>query len=253
MTIDLALTPDAGWEIDGAGLVATAREAGFAAVGIPVRKADAACAAALADAGMRCHEVLALVMTGHEESTLRYARRLAEAAAAVRAPWVLTTFTAPLDATTAPLVRRCAAILAEAGAGMAVEFSPLGAVTSLRAALEMVEVAGAGRAGVLIDTWHFFRGDDTWEHLERVPLDRIAYVQFDDAPPPESDDALDETMHRRVMPGDGTFELGRFASTLLDRGWSGLVSVEVLNARLRELPVGEFAELAFQSTARYWR
>jgi hypothetical protein len=31
------------------------------------------------------------------------------------------------------------------------------------------------------------------------------------------------------------------------------VSVEVLNARLRELPVGEFAELAFQSTARYWR
>ncbi|XVQ14139.1 sugar phosphate isomerase/epimerase family protein [Spirillospora sp. CA-255316] len=253
MTIDLALTPDTRWEIDGAGLAATARGAGFSAVGMPVRQADAASAAALADAGMRCHEVLALVVTGDEESTLRNARRLAEAAAAVGAAWVLTTFVAPLDAATAPLIRRCAAMFAEAGAGMAVEFSPLGAVPTIPAALEVAEAAGAGRAGVLIDTWHFFRGDSTWEQLERVPLDRIAYVQFDDAPPPESDDAMNETMHRRVMPGDGTFELDRFASTLLDRGWSGLVSVEVLNARLRGLPVGEFTRLAFQSTARYWR
>ena len=119
---------------------------------------------------------------------------------------------------------------------MAVEFSPL----------------GVGRAGVLIDTWHFFRGDSTWAQLARVPLDQIAYVQFDDAPPPVSDNGIRETMHRRVMPGDGTFDLSRFASTLLDRGWSGLVSVEVLNAGLRELPVPDFARRAYETTAPYW-
>jgi len=47
------------------------------------------------------------------------------------------------------------------------------------------------------------------------------------------------------MPGDGTFEFERFAATLLDRGWLGTVSVEVLNAGLRRLPVPEFAELAY--------
>lgn len=252
MSVELGLTPDSRWDIDAAGLVAAAREAGFSALGIAGRRADAACAAALAAGGLRCHELLALVVTADEEATLTRARRLAEAAAVVNAQWVLTTFAAPLSGETRPLIERCAAAFAEAGSGMAVEFSPLGAVTSIAGGLAVVEAAGAGRAGLMIDSWHFFRGDSTWEQLERVPLDSIAYVQFCDAPPPVSENGIHETMNRRAMPGDGTFELGRFASTLLDRGWAGLVSVEVLSAELRELTVPEFARRAYQSTARYW-
>ncbi|MBA4863616.1 sugar phosphate isomerase/epimerase [Streptomyces sp. PSKA54] len=193
------------------------------------------------------------MVSADEEATVREARRLAEAAAAVRAQWVLTTFMTPLQGRTGPLVERCAAMFAEAGAGMAVEFSPLGAVTSISAALEVAEAAGKDRAGVLIDSWHFFRGDSSWEQLASVPLERIAYVQFDDAPPPVSENAMKETMHRRVMPGEGTFELDRFASTLLKRGWEGLVSVEVLSSELRRLPVPEFARRAYETTGRYWR
>jgi len=70
---------------------------------------------------------------------------------------------------------------------------------------------------VLIDSWHFFRGGSTWEQLACIPLERIAYVQFDDAPAPAGDSAMKETMHCRVMPGDSTFELERFATTLPDR------------------------------------
>jgi sugar phosphate isomerase/epimerase len=253
MSVELGLTPDGRWDIDAVGLVAAAGDAGFSALGIAGPRADAACAAALAAGGLRCHELLALVVTADEEATLRRARRLAEAAAVVNAQWVLTTFATPLSAETRPLIERCAAMFAEAGSGMAVEFSPLGAVTSISAALGVVEAAGAARAGVLIDSWHFFRGDSTWEQLERVPLDRIAYVQFDDALPPVSEDGMHETMDRRAMPGDGTFELDRFASTLLHRGWAGLVSAEVLSADLRGLGVPDFARRAYQSTARYWR
>ena len=253
MSVELGLTPDGRWDISVAGLVAAAGGAGFSALGIAGRRADAACAAALAAGGLRCHELLALVVTADEEATLRRARRLAEAAAVVNARWVLTTFAAPLGGQTRPLIERCAAMFAEAGSGMAVEFSPLGPVTSISAALDVVKAAGAGRAGVMIDSWHFFRGDSTWEQLERLPLDSIAYVQFNDALPPVSDDGIHETMNRRAMPGDGTFELDRFGSTLLDRGWAGLVSVEVLSAELRELPVPEFARRAYESTARYWR
>jgi sugar phosphate isomerase/epimerase len=252
VTIELALTPDTRWDISGAGLVAAAGAAGFSAVGMAAHKTDTAAVTALADSGLRCHELLALVLTNDEQSTLDHARRLSKVAAAVQAQWVLTTFLTPLDRRSRPLIERCAAMFAEAGAGMAVEFSPLGPVTSISAALDVVEAAGADRAGVLIDSWHFFRGDSTWEQLESVPLDRIAYVQFDDALPSPSRSELAETMHYRLMPGDGAFELDRFASTLLDRGWSGVVSVEVLSAELRSLPVRDFAKLAYNSTARFW-
>jgi sugar phosphate isomerase/epimerase len=252
MSVELGLTPDGRWDISVADLVAAVGGAGFSAVGLAGRRADATCAAALAAGGLRCHELLALVVTADQEGTLSRARALAEAAAVVNAQWVLTTFAAPLSGETRPLIERCAAVFAEAGSGMAVEFSPLGPVTSIAAGLAVVDAAGAGRAGLMIDSWHFFRGDSTWEQLERVPLHRIAYVQFCDAQPQASADGIHETMHRRTMPGDGIFELDRFASTLLDRGWAGLVSVEVLSAELRELPVPEFARRAHQSTARYW-
>jgi sugar phosphate isomerase/epimerase len=116
----------------------------------------------------------------------------------------------------------------------------------------MVEAAGADKAGLLIDSWHFSFGDSTWEDLETVPLDRIAYVQFDDALRPVSDDLMDETLNRRAMPGAGFLELDRFAGTLLDRGWEGLVSVEVLSSELQALSIDDFARAAHDSTRRYF-
>jgi len=253
MTIEIALTPDSRWGLDASALAALARESGFAAVGLGLPQADEEAAVSLAVNGVRCHELLAFTLRRDEEVNLRHAQRLAEAADAVRAEWVLTTFGAPLTPDSARAIARFAAMFAEAGAKMAAEFSPLGKVTSIPAALAVVEAAGVDRAGVMIDSWHFFRGDSTWEDLEAVPLERIAYVQFADAQEPVSDDGFDETMNRRVMPGDGTFDLERFASTLLERGWQGLVSAEVLSADLRRLSVSEFARLAYETTTRYWR
>ena len=120
MTVELGLTPDSRWDIDVTGLVSAAAGAGFAAVGITGQRASAAAAAALAGAGLRCHELLALVVGADEEATLRQAGQLAAAAAVVSAEWVLTTFAAPPDGGTAPLIERCAAMFAEAGARMAV-------------------------------------------------------------------------------------------------------------------------------------
>ncbi|OHV29010.1 MULTISPECIES: sugar phosphate isomerase/epimerase family protein [Pseudofrankia] len=252
MAVELALTPDSRWDIDTDGLVRAARDAGFSALGIPAGRVNTEAAASFASAGLHCHELLALVIAEDETATVFSAQRLAEAAAVIGARWVNAVFRVGLTDETAKVIERCAAILAEAGAGMAVEFSPLGPVTSIRTGLEVVAAAGTDRAGLLIDTWHFFLGDSTWEDLAHVPLEQIAYIQFDDAPVPESDNLMRETMHRRVMPGDGVFELDRFASTLLDRGFDGVVSVEVLNRELRALPVPEFARRAYASSARYW-
>jgi sugar phosphate isomerase/epimerase len=104
----------------------------------------------------------------------------------------------------------------------------------------------------MIDSWHFCVGDGTRDDLAMVPLDDIAYVQFADALAPEFRDRLvRESLHRRAAPGEGVLELDRFAATLRDGGYDGTVSVEVLSAALRELPVDVLVERLHRAAAPY--
>ena len=250
--IQLGLTSDRRWGVDVCELADAASEAGFSSVGIGAEQVQDQTKAQLDSRGLRGHELMALIVSNNAPATLSSAEELASKAALLGAPWVVTVFTAKMNQNALALVERCAAIFAEVGAGMAVEFSPLGSVTSIKDGLQVVAAAGPDRAGLLIDTWHFFSGDSSWEDLVAAPLERIAYIQFDDALPRASEDEMDETMNRRAMPGDGMFNLERFATTLRSRGWAGLVSVEVLSRELADLPVAQFARLAHESSARYW-
>ena len=105
---------------------------------------------------------------------------------------------------------------------------------------------------MLLDCWHFFNGPDDWSALETLPLDAIAYVQFTDSipVPPERYRAEAETCRR--FPGDGIFELERFSSTLLGRGFDGVVSIEVLSPETRALGAREYARRSLESSRRYW-
>ncbi len=249
MTVQLGLTPDAGWDIGVDDLVPLALKAGFSSLGILADRVNQSAARAYQQSGMGCHELLALVVSDDEAATLSQAAQLAEKAAVIGAPWVLTVFLTSPDP---KLVDRCAGMLADGGARMAVEFTPLGPVTSIPAGLEVVAAAGKDRSGLLLDSWHFCRLDSTWDDLERLPLEQIAYVQFDDALPVAGDDLVHETINRRTMPGEGELELARFASTLLDRGWDGLVSVEVLSEDLRLIPVEGVVQQAHDASLPYW-
>jgi sugar phosphate isomerase/epimerase len=252
--VQLAISPDGRWEFATADLVAAAGAAGFSGVGINSDRVDGAAVNAYAAAGVRCHELAALVFNDDEAATTASAEDLAGAAAAIGATWVLTVFAAPLTPETERILRRCAAVFADAGAGMAVEFSPLGPISSIQKGMEVVRAVnrGAGRAGLMIDSWHFCFGDSTWDDLAEVPLDDVAYVQFADARAPESKSLARETMHRRALPGEGVLELDRFATTLLERGWDGTVSVEVLSAELRALPVDVLVRRIYDATVPFW-
>lgn len=251
MSVELALTPDGRWDTDLPGLVEAASEAGFDALGVSAGAVDNGTAPLLASAGLRCHELLALMVSDDEDATVSTAEGLADAASLAGAQWVLTVFRSGLTSETAAIIARCAAMFADAGSAMAVEFSPLGPISDVSAGLEVVDAAGSG-AGLMIDTWHFGHGTSTFDDLSAVPLEQIAYVQFTDALEPISESLGRETMNRRALPGEGVLELDRFASTLLERGWDGLVSVEVLSEELRALPIGEIARRAHDTTARYW-
>lgn len=249
--MQLALTPDGRWDYPTADLVTAANAAGFTAVGVNADRVDAAAVEAYTATGVRCHELLALIVGDDESVTMASAEQLAEQARTVGAEWVLTIFTAKVPS---QRIQRCAKLFNDVGAGMAVEYTPLGAIPSISDGMEVVRAAGrAGRAGLLIDSWHFCFSDNTWDELAAVPLEDIAYVQFTDALEPEYRERMvRESLHRRALPGEGMLELDRFATTLLEKGYDGIISVEVLSAELRGLPVDVLVDRLYATTAPYW-
>jgi len=62
-----------------------------------------------------------------------------------------------------------------------------------------------------------------------------------------------ESLHRRAVPGEGVLDLDRFATTLREMGYDGIVSVEVLSVELRELARRCARRPAlYATTASYW-
>ena len=181
------------------------------------------------------------------------AQHLAEQAAALRPQWILTNLGAALDDEALATFDEACTILAGAGCRPAVEYLPFTPANSIATATAMVDHVGRDRAKVLFDTWHHFRGPDTWADLEAAPLDLVAYVQFDDARPVVSDDLVDETVNRRAFPGEGEFDLNRYCDTMRAKGFDGVVSVEVLETDFRASgDHEEFARRAFDTSARFW-
>jgi sugar phosphate isomerase/epimerase len=210
-------------------------------------------AARLEARGMRCFEIAALMVGAETADAVAQAETIAAYAAVLRPEWVLTNVVSEPDDDVVRAIARCADIIGDAGAGLAIEYLPWTPVPGTRAALDVAARAGSDRVGVLLDVWHHFRGPDTWADLEAVPLEAIAYVQFSDALPVESDDVLAETLARRVFPGDGEFDLEGWCERVRAKGFDGVVSVEVLNEALRDLDPAEFARRAYVSASRYWR
>ncbi len=99
-------------------------------------------------------------------------------------------------------------------------------------ALEIVRQADRPNSGLLIDTWHCYRGTTTYDDLRTIPGDRVLGVHVDDAPATPMDDLLDETLHHRLMPGEGEMDLVGFVRILDGIGSQAPFTLEVLSKAL---------------------
>jgi sugar phosphate isomerase/epimerase len=253
--ITMGLTPGAGVTIrtiaDLDGYLGAVADAGFRAVslsGAHMCGDPASAARLLRTHGLACSDLMSVRVTRDEDASLEAARALRPAIEAVGAAAVLTMLWTRVSGESLDRLGRVADLL---GVPVALEFAP-GPVATLEAAEAVVGVVGPDRATILADTFHFFRGGSTRAMLESVPVEHIGIVQFNDALPAESDDYMHETIDRRAWPGDGEFDLDWFTTTLRQRGWRGVVAVEVLSAELRRLPVAEYARRGYQATVPYW-
>jgi sugar phosphate isomerase/epimerase len=122
------------------------------------------------------------------------------------------------------------------------EFVPFMAVPDAKTAWEVVRRAGREHSGVMVDSWHCFRGPTTEADLRAIPGERVLGVQINDAPEEPMEDALIETLHHRLVPGEGAIDLVSLLGWLHECKSPAPICVEVFSDALLEQ--GTPAEIA---------
>jgi sugar phosphate isomerase/epimerase len=170
--------------------------------------------------------------------------RMGEAIGAV-ALTVLGPFS-PGEATDDELQQRFAALCHRAegfGARVQLEFMPFTVIRDVRAAWSVVEGAGCDNGGVVVDTWHFFRGNPDLTALESLPGERVFAVQVADGDAEPKGSVAEDTFHRR-LPGDGDFDLEAVMLTLARMDALRWVGPEVISPETAAMAPRDAARLA---------
>jgi len=116
------------------------------------------------------------------------------------------------------------------------EFMPWTQIATVLDALAVVGAADRPNGGIMFDTWHHFRGPVPDADLAgKVPIERILAVQLNDAPRKAEADIVEETLNRRLVPGDGDIDLPGILRILRDGGSPAPLGVEVFCEQLRPL------------------
>ena len=178
-----------------------------------------------------------------------------DAAAAVGARSINAVLFAPQPVAREQLVESFTALCdraAEHGLLVHLEFMPFSQVSTVEMAHEIAQSAGRENGGVMFDVWHYFRGGSTREGLLRA-APRITAIQLDDAPAQAESNLVDETLHRRLLPGDGDAEVSELIRILDEGGCTAPLGVEVFCDDLASLSAPELAKRSAEATRRVVR
>ncbi|WP_327397719.1 sugar phosphate isomerase/epimerase [Streptomyces phaeochromogenes] len=145
-----------------------------------------------------------------------------------------------------------AALAAQAdgvGARLGIEFLPWSNLKTVHDGLRLVEAAGHPAGGLIIDVWHTERAHTPPADLASVPASRIVGVELNDADSEVIGTLFEDTVRRRRLCGEGSFDLTGIISALRTAGWTGPWGVEILSDTHRALPVREAAAAAYRTAA----
>jgi sugar phosphate isomerase/epimerase len=137
---------------------------------------------------------------------------------------------------------------AEHGLVVHLEFLPWSRIPDVGTAWEVVRGAGRANGGIAVDSWHFFRSGSDWEALRSVPGASVLGVQLDDGPAAPEANLIEATLHERLLPGAGEFDLAGLVDTLHDIGCQAPIGVEVFSDDLHQLSASDAARRAADAT-----
>ena len=155
--------------------------------------------------------------------------------------------TTQLDQLVEPL-RELADQAAEHGTRIAIETMPFSRIATVPMGAELIAATGRPNVGLLVDAWHVFRAGTSLDELRAALRPGIVFgVELDDAAAELSGSMFEDTVHHRLLCGEGTFDLPGLISVLRDTGFDGPWGVEILSSSFRKLPVQDALKLAAES------
>jgi sugar phosphate isomerase/epimerase len=149
----------------------------------------------------------------------------------------------------APLCRQAA----ERGTNILFEMLPaqFSLAPSLDQVLAITRGSGAGNGGIMLDNLHLQRiGIDPGEIVRKLKASDLIGVEINDgtlAMPLKFEDSV---VNKRLLPGDGEFDIAGFLQALWSVGYDGPIGVEVLNEYIRKWDLKTAATEAFAKTQR---
>jgi sugar phosphate isomerase/epimerase len=157
------------------------------------------------------------------------------------------------DADRERLVANLAAVCTAAARytiAVTLEFMPYSAVRTVGDAAEVVRAVAAPNLDVMIDALHLTRSGGVAADLAAIDPERIVSVQLCDAPlaAPPADRLRDESVNRRLYPGDGELPLGDLMDAIPR---NAVVEVEVPSAADAERSIEARARLCADRTRAF--
>ncbi len=137
---------------------------------------------------------------------------------------------------------------AEHNLDVCIEFLPWTGIPDANKALEIVLKADRPNGGVMLDTWHHFRGPYDHDQLRALPGERLKGIQINDAPTKAWDVLPEEAMQARLIPGEGDIDLVEIMRIVKEIGSQAPIGVEVFSNDLNALPPSEAATLCADGT-----
>ena len=126
-------------------------------------------------------------------------------------------------------LKRGADICGKRGLKLAIEFNSQHAVLNSIAALrEILNGAGRGNAGMLLDAYHMERSGAGGRGFDGVAPEEIAAFQYSDAPPAPVDAGVKRPTDR-LPPGQGVVRWVEVFGLLREKGFEGFLSYEAPN------------------------
>ncbi|MGB3353512.1 MAG: sugar phosphate isomerase/epimerase family protein [Mycobacterium sp.] len=157
--------------------------------------------------------------------------------------------TTHLETLVAPLCELADQAVAH-GTRIALETMPFSIIATVPMGAEIVAAARHSAVGLLVDAWHVFRAGTSLSELDAVLQPQMVFgVELDDAAPEIVGTLFEDTVQRRLLCGDGCFDLAGLIEVLRNNNFDGPWGVEILSESFRELPVAEALQRA-ADTAR---
>ncbi len=124
-------------------------------------------------------------------------------------------------------------------------------VPSLDQVLAIIRGAGVHNGGIMLDNLHLQRiGIGADEIMRKLGPGDLMGVEINDGILAMPSNFLDSVVNKRLLPGDGEFDIAAFLQALWSVGYDGPIGVEVLNEYIRKWDLTTAATEAFTKTQR---